>query len=349
MCAEKAKIITVAGTRPEIIKLANIIPLLNKKFNHRFIYTGQHFSPNMKDIFIDELGIQPDFDLKCNTSDILQIKEKMLPIVKDLQPEYVIVYGDTNSSMAAALAAEEAKSKIIHLEAGVRDFDYKVPEEPLRIKIDEMAKYLFAPSDFCECVLSYEQVTGEVYNKGNLVVDVCKRLSKVAEKIKPDHDLPSDFILLTIHRPENADDESNMRLLMKHFQKIKYPIIFPVHPRTKNNFAKYNVELPSNITLIEPVGYIEFLSLLLRCKLVLTDSGGLQEESITVRKPCVTLRHTSARWETILMRSNILFPPDSKDDINAIVELMLNSKFGRNPYGENVAEKTMAVLESIVK
>jgi UDP-GlcNAc3NAcA epimerase len=344
----KVKIVTVAGTRPDIIKLSPIIPLLNKRYEHALVYSGQHYSQNMKDIFIDELHIKPDFDLKCNTSDISILKDTMLPIIKKLEPSYVVVYGDTSSSMAAALAAESINSKIIHLEAGVRDFDSNVPEELLRIKIDEMASYLFAPSELCKTILSYEQITGEVYNKGNLIVDVCKRLSHEAQKVQHRKEHPTDYILLTIHRPENVDDENNLKLLMKHFQSIDYNIVFPIHPRTKNNLLKYNIQIPSNIILIEPVGYIEFLSLLMRCKLVLTDSGGVQEEAIILKKPCITLRHTSARWETILMKSNILFPPDRKDNLNEKINLMLQVKIEKNPYGENVAEKTMDVFNDIL-
>jgi UDP-N-acetylglucosamine 2-epimerase len=343
------KIITVAGTRPEIIKLAHIVPLLNKRYEHAFVYTGQHFSQNMKDIFIDELNFKPDFDMKSNTSDISTIKDTMLSTIRKLAPEYVIVYGDTNSSMAAALVAKDVGSKIIHIEAGVRDYDYKVPEEHLRIKIDEMAHFLFAPSDLCRSNLLYEQITGTVYNEGNLIVDVCKELSLIATKLPLKSEIPSEFILLTIHRPENVDDEHNLKLLMNHFQSIDYKVIFPIHPRTKNNLKKFNIKVSSNIILIEPVGYIEFLSLLLKCKLVLTDSGGVQEESIILKKPCITLRHTSARWETILLKGNILFPPDRKDNLNSIIELMIQTKIHRNPYGENVAKKTMAALENIIK
>jgi UDP-GlcNAc3NAcA epimerase len=284
----KVKIVTVAGTRPDIIKLSPIIPLLNKKYEHALVYSGQHYSQNMKDIFIDELHIKPDFDLKCNTSDISILKDTMLPIIKKLEPSYVVVYGDTNSSMAAALVAEEINSKIIHLEAGVRDFDSNVQEELLRIKIDEMASYHFAPSELCKTNLYYEQITGEVYNKGNLIVDVCKRLSHEAQKVQHRKEHPTDYILLTIHRPENVDDENNLKLLMKHFQSIDYNIVFPIHPRTKNNLLKYNIQIPSNIIIIEQVGYIEFLSRLMRCKLVLTDTGGVQEEAIILKKPCIT-------------------------------------------------------------
>src|ERR687883_208484 len=147
--------ITVAGTRPEIIKLAEIVPLLNKKYNHSLLYTGQHFSENMKDIFFDELNIKPDYDLQSNTSDITTLKNNILEKLKPINPTHVLVYGDTNSSMAAALAAKEIKSKLIHIEAGVRDFDLAVPEESIRIHIDSISDYLFCPSELCKTVLTY--------------------------------------------------------------------------------------------------------------------------------------------------------------------------------------------------
>jgi UDP-N-acetylglucosamine 2-epimerase len=177
---------------------------------------------------------------------------------------------------------------IIHSEAGVRDFDSNIPEELLRVRIDEMTSYLFAPSDLCKTILSYEQITGEVYNEGNLIVDVCKKLSIAAQKVQNRKELPTDYLLLTIHRPENVDDENNLKLLMKNVQNIHYNIVFSIHPRTKNNLLKYDIQIPSNIILIDPVGYIEFLSLLMRCKLVLTDTGGVQEEAIILKKPCIT-------------------------------------------------------------
>ncbi len=339
---------TVAGTRPEIIKLADIIPLLRKHFEHIFLYSGQHYSSNMKDIFFDDLGIVPEYDCKCNTSDITTLKDSMLPILQRISPKYVIVYGDTNSSMAAALAAKEIKSNIIHIEAGVRDFDYQVPEEPLRILIDEKSHYLFAPSQFCATVLTYENIKGTVFFKGNLIVDVCRRLSKLTNNFQLRMDIPEHYLLLTIHRPENADNPINLRLLSKHLQGVKYKIVFPVHPRTKQNLIKYNIQLPSNVLPIDAVGYLEFLSLLKNCQLALTDSGGVQEESIILRKPCITLRHTSARWETILLKANILFPPDNQDSLQEIVERMLGTKINCNPYGEDVARNTVDILKEVI-
>lgn len=383
--------VTVAGTRPEIIKLAELVPLLNKKYNHALLYTGQHFSENMKDIFFDELDMVPDFDLKSNTSDIGVLRDNLVRILGELKPRYVIVYGDTNSSMAATLAAEQINSKLIHIEAGVRDFDLAVPEESIRIYIDSKAEYLYSPSDFCSTVLTYEQIRGQVYTTGNLIVDVCKKLYGIAmkkynytsyhdnednggareeriedgdkknnknksmtmSKSKRDIDRElalenNDFLLLTMHRPENSDDPTKLDLLRKHLEQVNYKIIFPIHPRTKQNLIRYNIQLPGNVKIIDAVGYLEFLGLVGKSKLVLTDSGGLQEESIVLKKPCITLRHTSARWETILLNANRLFPLDRNDSLSDVVEKMIQVKIDRNPYGENVAENVMEVMDKTI-
>jgi len=339
------KLVTIAGTRPEIIKLAYLIPLLNTNFDHKFVYTGQHFSPNMSDIFIDELKVKPDYDLQSNSSDISTIRNKLLPLLKDIKPDYVVVYGDTNSSMAAALAANDAKCKIIHVEAGVRDFDMHVPEEPLRIQIDEMSDYLFSPSEFCTTVLSYENTIGKIFTTGNLIVDVCKDLSRIAISRKLPDSIPSEYLLLTLHRPENVDNPQNLKLLMNHVASTDYHVIFPVHPRTKKNLNNFNISVPSNVTMMDPLGYMDFLALMANSKLILTDSGGIQAEAITIKKPCITMRHTSARWETILLRANILFPPDRDDSLHEVIKTMINTKMENNPYGENVANNILEIMK----
>ena len=214
-----------------------------------------------------------------------------------------------------------------------------------------MSKYLFAPSQFCATVLTYENVSGSVFLTGNLIVDVCTRFSKLAESVIHQlnkNDIPGEYLLLTLHRPENVDNPVNLKLLCKHLQSVSYKIVFPIHPRTQQTLAKFNISLPPNIVTIDPVGYIDFLYLLRNCRLVLTDSGGLQEESVVLKKPCITLRHTSARWETILLKANILFPPDNQDSLQDIVEVMLATKINRNPYGENVAQKTIDILKKVI-
>jgi UDP-N-acetylglucosamine 2-epimerase len=347
---KNVEIVTIAGTRPEIIKLSELVQLLNKGrgSKHALLYTGQHYSDNMKDIFFDELGIKPDYDLRCDTSQVDILKQSMTRFMKATNPEYVLVYGDTSSSMAGSLAAREIGSKLVHIEAGIRDFDLNVPEEVIRIKIDEISDYLFAPSKLSETFLEYERVRGDIHVTGNLIVDVCRKLSKGVERYSRSDDLPDEFLLLTLHRQENVDDPAKLQMLSKHLREIiGYKVIFPVHPRTKNNLVKYGIKLPGNVITVEPVGYLDFLFLLKNCKLVLTDSGGVQEEAVILKKPCITLRHSSARWETILLKANRLFPLDRKDSLDRVVEEMLPTKITRNPYGENVAQKMFELIQKI--
>jgi UDP-GlcNAc3NAcA epimerase len=342
----KLNAVTVAGTRPELIKLAEFVRIFNDHQN-ALLYTGQHFSSNMRDVFLDQLGIKPDLDLNAATSSVTKLTELLIKKLEPFQPSNVIIYGDTNSSMAAALAAKELGSRLIHIEAGVRDFDLAVPEESTRIKIDAMADLLLAPSDFCQMCLGYENVRGRVLVTGNLIVDVCRKLADVASNV-PGIDLPELFVLLTMHRPENVDDPTNLGLLVKHLSRIGDTVVFPIHPRTRANLDKYKITLPPNVMAIDPLGYHQFLYLLKRCNVVLTDSGGIQEESIVLRKPCITLRHTSARWETILLGANRLFPLARTDSINEVIKEMFTAKISINPYGENVAQKTCDAIKEFM-
>lgn len=344
-------IVTIAGTRPEIIKLSELVQLLKGEggSKHALLYTGQHYSDNMKDIFFDELGIKPDYDLRCDTSEIETLKDSMSRFMRAANPEHVLVYGDTSSSMAGAFAAKDIGCKLIHMEAGIRDFDVNVPEEVIRIHIDAISDHLFAPSSLSKAFLECEGVEGDIYVTGNLIVDVCKKLSKGVERYSRNDDLPGEFLLLTLHRQENVDDPAKLQMLARHLGEVKYKVVFPVHPRTKNNLGKYSIRLPPNVMTVDPVGYLDFLYLLKNCRMVLTDSGGVQEEAVILKKPCITLRHSSARWETILLKANVLFPLDRKDSLNSVVETMLQAKITRNPYGDNVARRMFELIQKIVE
>jgi len=345
----KVDVVTIAGTRPEIIKLSELVQLLgsSQHYNQLLLYTGQHYSDNMKSVFFDELRIKPDYDLRCDTSDVGMLKGSIVKFLSKIKPRYVLVYGDTNSTLASALAAKELGSTIVHIEAGLRCFDLNVPEERARIQIDSMADYLFAPTELARTFLSYEQIQQNVTVTGNLVVDVCRRLVKIADEHSRQY-LPSEFLLLTMHRQENVDERDRLEMMRKHLSGIKHKIVFPIHPRTKNNLAKYNISLPDNVITIEPAGYLEFLYLLKNCRLVMTDSGGVQEEAIVLRRPCVTLRQVSERWETLLLKANVLFPLYRRDSLSQVVESMLGARIDRNPYGENVAERMLALIKKIV-
>ncbi|MCI0558680.1 MAG: UDP-N-acetylglucosamine 2-epimerase (non-hydrolyzing) [Nitrososphaera sp.] len=340
-------IVTIAGTRPEIIKLSGLVRLLgNSSYNHALLYTGQHFSETMKDVFFDELGISPQFDLKCNTSDVHSLKVRVVALLKHLRPKYVIVYGDTYSTMAGALAALDIGAKLIHLEAGIRDLDTTIPEERVRMHVDSVSDNLMAPTELAKTFLSYEGITRNVFVTGNLIVDVCRKMAKIADEHKV-RGIPERFLLLTMHRQENVDDPSNLELLRRHLSKLNQKVVFPIHPRTRNNLAKYEITLPPNVIPIDAVGYLEFLYLLKNCDLVMTDSGGVTEESIILKKPCITLRHSTARWETILLKANVLFPLFRRDSLNTVVESMLEVDIRDNPYGEDVASRMTKLVEKI--
>src|SRR4029079_11102233 len=208
--------------------------------------------------------------------------------------------------------------KLIHLEAGIRDLDMTIPEERVRTYVDSVSDYLLAPSELSRTFLQYEGITKNVSVPGNLIVDVCKKMAKYADN-HPVSNIPSDYLLLTMHRQENVDEPESLERLRKHLSGIKQKIVFPIHPRTKKNLEKYDIKFPDNVIGIDAVGYLEFLYLLKNCNLVLTDSGGVTEEAVILKKPCITLRHSTARWETILTRANTLFPLDRKDSLSAVI------------------------------
>jgi UDP-N-acetylglucosamine 2-epimerase (non-hydrolysing) len=348
---KKARIVIIAGTRPEIIKLAEFTKKMKKKFGNEFslLYTGQHFSTNMKDIFFDELGVVPDYDLKCDTSDVAAIENQLLPFLRKIHPEYVIVYGDTYSTMAGALASLKMRNvRLIHLEAGIRDLDMTIPEERVRTYIDSISDYLFPPTELAKTFLAYEGIKNNIFVTGNLIVDVCKKMAKHADKHQI-RGLPSEYLLLTMHRQENVDDPENLERLRMHLSNLRDKVVFPIHPRTRKNLEKYNIRLPDNVIGIDAAGYLEFMYLLKNCKLVMTDSGGVTEEAMILKKPCITLRHSTARWETILLKANTLFPLDRKDSLGSAISEMLQTKIRGNPYGVNVAERTCNQVSRIVK
>jgi len=344
---QKCNILTLAGTRPEVIKLSELVRRLNN-CKHVYAYTGQHYSENMKDIFFDELDSKSDIDLCCNTSDIDIIKFKIIDLISRIKPSLMIVYGDTNSSLAGALAAHDTKTKLIHIEAGLRSFDMRMPEERNRIKIDQLADYLFCPTTLSREYLRFEGIKENVFVTGNLIVDVCQKFARMDLNARNNFD--EEFILLTLHRAENVDDVNSLKILVIKLQEIsRYKIVFPIHPRTKKNLEVNKINLPQNVITIDPVGYLDFLALLKKTKLVLTDSGGVQEEAIILGKPCITLRNTTERSESILMGANRLYPlMQNHENFADVVKEMLNTKIHKQPYGESVTSKTVNLIEKIL-
>jgi UDP-N-acetylglucosamine 2-epimerase len=311
----------------------------------------------MKDNFLEELGVNFDYDLGCRTSDTCYLTKKISSCFEAIKPEYVVVYGDTNSTMAAAIAAKQVNSTLIHIEAGLRSFDPSMVEERNRVYIDSISDFLFSPTYLSKVFLQYEGITKGVYVTGNLISDICRKYSKRINYSQPKNIaedesdyLPRHFLLLTLHRPETVDRPELLGRLMNHLSNIGFDVVFPIHPRTRNNLINFNISIPPNVFIIPPQGYFEFLGLLNRSILVLTDSGGVQEESVILRKPCVTLRTSTERQETLLIGANRLFPLGYENvKLAHTVHQMLETKVTVNPYGENVTRRTVDILDRIVK
>lgn len=351
---EDIDIVTIAGNRPEIIKMSELVKLLNQSFNNKFVYTGQHFSANMKDIFAEELGVTFDYDLHPNTSDISEMKDNVYRLLQKLRPSLVVVYGDTNSTVAGALAAKEAGCTLVHIEAGLRCFDHSKPEERNRIQVDRLSDYYLAPTELSKMFLKIEGVDEDrIFVTGNLISDVCRKFYRDLEANERRSDLPPEYILLTLHRPALVDNEDMLKRLSKLLSEVRYQLIFPIHPRTRNALAKYRISLPDNVKVIEAVGYSEFLSLMKDALIILTDSGGVQEESVILKRPCITLNTTTERQETILLGANRLYHPldgpEQDGSINEIIAEMLEAKISVNPYGDDVTYRAFNAIINIMK
>jgi UDP-N-acetylglucosamine 2-epimerase len=301
----------------------------------------------MRDVFLQELGIEFDHDLQCGTSDISVLREGVKSYLESERPEYVIVYGDTASTMAGALAAKDVGCKLVHIEAGLRNFNMSYEEERIRVLVDSMSDFFLAPTDLHKLFLKYEKIEDQVYVTGNLIVDVCRKFSN-SPKLIASKSL-AKYILVTLHKPASIDSEDALNRLAKFLAKIDHDIIFPAHPRTKNSIAKNHIRFSGNVTIVDAVGYTTFLSMLKNCLLVITDSGGVQEEAVVLKKPCITLFSTTDRQETMLVGANRLYYPlEQKKPIEEVIKEMLSTKIRINPYGENVTKRTLKAIDRIM-
>lgn len=356
-------ITTIIGTRPEIIKMSNLIPLLDKNFEHKFIFSGQHFSKEMVDIFFGQLKVrQPDVVLSAGnlehkpmaSSDYTYLLPTITSELRENKSDYVIVYGDTNSTLAATLIAQKFGKKVIHIEAGLRSYDDRMAEEMVRILVDHMSDLLFAPSELASMFLEKEGITNNKFVVGNTVVDACLKYSEIADKeskILDTLDLEKDeYALATIHRAENVDSPQRLIKILRALSSIEKQVVIPIHPRHKKRLSEFGFNVPSNLKSIEPLGYLDTLKLMKNSAFVLTDSGGIQEEAITLKVPCITLRETTERWETVSLGANFLTGIDPtliKYKAKMISDTNLKSKIEKieNPYGDGTAsEKITNVL-----
>lgn len=304
-----AGIAIVAGTRPEIIKMAPVIRAL-KRGDFSFIHTGQHYDYNLSLRFIRELNLpKPDVTFVLSNDDpALQMGEmiaKLRKALRKLQPKIVAVEGDTNSVLAGGIAAIKSRIKLAHVEAGLRSYDWRMPEEHNRIAVDHISDLLFAPTKNSKKNLLEENVHGVIHVTGNTVIDAVIQNIPIAKR-RSTIEIPSkDFVLVTLHRAENVDDGRKLKDLVGALIKVPMQIIFPIHPRTVRRLKQFKlydkVKKASNIKLIPPVGYFDFLVLMQRCRFIITDSGGIQEEVTCplIRKRVILLRKFTERPEAV--------------------------------------------------
>ncbi len=308
-------ILHVVGARPNFIKAAPVLRALAAKKGVRqtLVHTGQHYDLNMSDVFFRQLGMPaPDVSLGVGSgSHAAQTAQVLLglePVLLEKKPDAVVVYGDVNSTMAAALAAAKLRIPVVHVEAGLRSGDREMPEELNRIITDSISDLLFTPSKDGDANLKKEGVpAGKIVFAGNAMIDTLIRMLPAAKR-PTDLSRLDRYVLVTLHRPANTDDPATLKRLMGALAKISASttVVFPVHPRTRKRLADAGLTAPAGVALIEPLGYLEFLALQRDAALVITDSGGIQEETTFLGVPCLTVRTTTERPITVTAGTNRL-------------------------------------------
>lgn len=348
------KIVTIIGARPQFIKAAVVSRAIAETENLEeiIVHTGQHFDSNMSDVFFEEMAIpRPQYNLNINGlghgAMTGQMLEKIEEVLLKEKPDWVLVYGDTNSTLAGALAAKKLHIKVAHVEAGLRSFNMDMPEEINRILTDRISDILFCPTDTAVSNLEkegYENIKCEISQVGDVMQDAAIFYSQKARK--PETDIPSEFALCTVHRAENTDSPERLSNIFAALEEIskEIPVVLPLHPRTKAKLtaAEYDFQ-NSNIIFIAPVGYLEMVWLLSNCNFVLTDSGGLQKEAYFFSKPCITMRDETEWVELVNNGFNELVGAQKDKITSAALASDKSTKmdFSKRLYGNGDAGKVI--------
>ncbi len=355
----------VVGTRPEIIKMAPLVRAFQKRgIPFELVHCGQHYDYNMSQQFIEELELPcPNYGFKfkahtqaSQTAEIMVRTEKLL---QKVQPGLVLVEGDTNTVLAASLTAVKLHVPVGHVEAGLRSFDLRMPEEHNRRLTDHVSTYLFAPTATAETNLRKENVWGKIYVTGNTIVDavtqhlsIAQKKSTILKRIRF-----REFILATAHRAENVDDSRVLSNLIKAFERSSTPIVYPLHPHTKKRLMQYklyaDVKQSKNIQILPPLGYLDVLILMKKCAIIVTDSGGIQEEATVpvLRKHVLVIRSTTERPEAVEAGFAKVVGTKKKDILRAIKDAShsQDSLPTISPYGDGkAADKIARIVEDVL-
>ena len=308
-------IVTVIGNRPQFVKAAAVSRLLRERHDELLVHTGQHHDDELSTIFVRELGVpRPEVELGIhggtNTDQTARMLAALGPLMEERRPDRVLVYGDTNSTLAGALAAAQARIPVAHVEAGMRSFDRAMPEELNRVLCDHASDLLLCASQTAVDNLRREGVAGEVVLVGDVMVDIAHLFQPRAREETPAFQPP--YVLATAHRAGNVDDPERLAALVELLLAVREDVILPLHPRTRARLESAGLleRLAANVELLAPQGYLDFTSLLVHARAVLTDSGGVQKEAYLAGVPCVTLRDTTEWIETVDAGWNVLVDLD---------------------------------------
>jgi UDP-N-acetylglucosamine 2-epimerase (non-hydrolysing)/UDP-GlcNAc3NAcA epimerase len=325
------RILTVVGNRPQFVKAAAVSGPLREHHEEILIHTGQHHDDSLSRVFFEELGLaRPDRELgisgASNTAQTSRMLAALEPLIEDLAPDAVLVYGDTNSTLAGALAAAQARVPVVHVEAGMRSFDRTMPEELNRVLSDHVSDLLLCASETAAENLRAESVAGRIEVVGDVMVDVALRRRAAARAdvgVPAAHGVePGGYLLLTAHRAGNVDDPERLRALVQLIGALPAPVLFPVHPRTRARLLASGLmgelEASAGLRMTEPLGYIEFSALVCHARAVLSDSGGVQKEAYLAGVPCVTLRANTEWVETVETGWNTLVDLDLDAALRAL-------------------------------
>ncbi len=355
---QEMRVAVVTGTRPQIVKTAPVLQATTENdIDVVFIHTGQHYDYEMATQFIEELSIpSPDFNLGVGSfSSPVQtsrIIERLVPVLEETRPDCMLVPGDTNSALAAALTGFKMDIPTAHLESGLRSYDMYMQEEINRRLIDHGSSALFAPTTTAVNNLRRENVRGDVYHVGDTMYDVLKDKLEVFssdefyESMRRAARLDVDeFAVLTLHRRENVDDPWRFRSILSGLSRLEFKIVFPVHPRTRKKLTETGLRLGDNVLVVRPFPYTHMMALVSRAQLLVTDSGGLQKEAYLLNTPCVTVRDNTEWVETLRAGANVLSRADASD-IVAKCSMMWGKELSNDPsvYGDGQASRRIAKI-----
>ena len=325
------KVLTVIGNRPQFIKAAAVSPHLRRDHEEFLVHTGQHFDDRLSAVFFAELGLPaPDEQLGIALGSASSQTSRMLaalePVVGAASPDAVLVYGDTNSTLAGALAGAQAGIPVAHVEAGMRSFDRTMPEELNRVLVDHASRLLLCSTDVAMTNLRNEAVAGRAELVGDVMVDIAlaiqPRARERSDLVRARGLAPGQYVLSTAHRAGNVDDVSRLTRLVELLEAVPHPVVLPLHPRTgerlRSSGLLARLERAPRVTLTEPLGYFELTALLCGARAVLTDSGGLQKEAYLARVPCITLRANTEWTETVELGWNVLVDLDAAAAVAAL-------------------------------